>query len=106
MKSSKLAKIKGEVVVKFKHGFTLIGILAAIAIPSFLSYQMKSKTIEAKTNLAGIKTAELTFSADRSCYLSVQNNGWPGIIPANGAQIPWPVAATVETGKTGQGLTL
>jgi type IV pilus assembly protein PilA len=93
--------IKGEVVVGLKHGFTLIGILAAIAIPNFLSYQLKSKTIEAKTNLAGIKTAELTFSADRSCYLSVQNNGWAGIVLVNGAQIPWPVAVTVETGKTG-----
>src|SRR5262249_33989136 len=65
----------------------------AVAIPNFISYQLKSKTIEAKTNLAGIKTAELTFSADRSCYLSVQNNGWPGTIPANGAQVPWPDAA-------------
>ncbi len=78
----------------------IIGILAAIAIPNFLAYQLKSKTIEAKTNLAGIKTAELTFSADRSCYLSVQGNGWPGIIPANGAQVPWPMAAGQPTAGT------
>ena len=75
----------------------IIGILAAVAIPSFLSYQLKSKTTEAKTNLAGIKTSNLTFNAERSCFLSVQSAGWPGRIPANGAQIPWPAAANTPS---------
>lgn len=92
--------------VRNQRGFTLvelmivvaiIGLLAAIAIPNYLSYQLKAKTSEAKTSLAAIKTASLSFQAERSCFLSVQSSGWPGTVPSNGAQLPWPAAATVPT---------
>jgi type IV pilus assembly protein PilA len=63
--------------IKNSRGFTLIelmivvaivGILAAIAIPNFLTYQAKSKQSEAKVNLGAIFTSESTFFSENSIY--------------------------------------
>jgi len=64
---------------KRRGGFTLIelmivvaiiGILAAIAIPNFLRFQLKAKTSEGKTNLAAIRTAEESYFAEFGAYVS------------------------------------
>jgi type IV pilus assembly protein PilA len=73
----------GETQVKKLHlrrgGFTLIelmivvaiiGILAAIAIPNFLRFQLKAKSSEGKTNLAAIRTAEESYFAEYGAYVS------------------------------------
>ncbi len=46
----------------------IIGILSAVAIPNFKKYQAKSKTSEAKLQLAALYTAEQSFFADEDTY--------------------------------------
>lgn len=48
----------------------IIGILSAVAIPNFKQYQAKSKTSEAKLQLAALYSAELATAADFDTYAS------------------------------------
>jgi type IV pilus assembly protein PilA len=82
------ASTVNRIKAKIQRGFTLIelmivvaiiGILAAIAIPNFIRYQLKSKTAEVKTVLGGIKTSEEAFRAEFDQYpasaLAIGNTG-------------------------------
>lgn len=84
-------KQEGFTLIELMIVVAIIGILAAIAIPNFIQYQMRSRTSEAKTNLAAIKTANLAFQAEQRCFLSAA--AAPGAVPNNGSLIAWPAAA-------------
>lgn len=67
---------------KNESGFTLvelmivvaiIGILSAVAVPNFKKYMAKSKTTEAKIQLAAAYTAEQGFYGDYGMYHSCLN---------------------------------
>ncbi len=64
-------------VERNRSGFTLvelmivvaiIGILAAIAIPSYLKFQAKTKRSEVKANLSAIYSAELSYYSENDTF--------------------------------------
>lgn len=101
-----LRKQEGFTLIELMIVVAIIGILAAIAIPNFLQYQMKSRQSEAKTNLGAIKTSEVSWQGERGCYLTVGR--WPiAALPVAGtksAPINWfNPAAPVVTAAGPQG---
>jgi len=64
---------KGFTLIELMIVVAIIGILAAIAIPNFLTYQCKSKQSEAKTNLGAIANSEESYNAEYSVYKAAAN---------------------------------
>jgi type IV pilus assembly protein PilA len=96
--------------VRKKGGFSLvelmvvvafIAILTAIAIPTYLNFQKKSKEAEARSNLGAIRTAFTAYYAEESRYnignigtvvfSSGDNTGtpWGSSLAANGTKLMW-----------------
>lgn len=70
---------KGFTLIELMIVVAIIGILAAIAIPNFLRFQLKSKSSEGKVNIAAIRTAEEAYLAEFGRYVPA------GINPTTGA---------------------
>jgi type IV pilus assembly protein PilA len=62
---------KGFTLIELMIVVAIIGILAAIAIPNFLRFQLKAKSSEGKVNIAAIRTAEESFLAEFGRYVAV-----------------------------------
>ncbi len=81
---------KGFTLIELMIVVAIIGILAAIAIPNFLRFQLKSKTSEGKVNLSAIRTAEESYLAEFGSYVSAA--AAPATVPGT-TKGAWPVPA-------------
>jgi type IV pilus assembly protein PilA len=96
---------QGFTLVELMVVVAIIGILSAVAIPNFQQYQARSKTSEARLQLASLYSAQTTFAGDFSHYAScLSHMGFnPGAaeryftVGFAAAMVPTAPAATVLT---------
>lgn len=65
---NKLRSNKGFTLIELLIVVAIIGILAAIAIPQFSSYRVKSYNTAAASDLKNVKTALEAYYADNQKY--------------------------------------
>jgi len=71
LRLNKLRSREGFTLIELMIVVAIIGILAAIAIPNFIRFQLRSRAGEGKINLAAIRTSQEAYMAEFGRYIGV-----------------------------------
>jgi len=76
MYSSSERNRSGFTLVELMIVVAIIGIIATIAIPNFLTYQAKSKQSEARNLLGHVFTLEVSYHGEADTFHTLSGIGW------------------------------
>ncbi len=69
IRTTRAARRSGFTIIELMITVGLIGVLAAIAVPNFTSYQARSRRSEAYTNLSALGRAEKAYQAEANTFV-------------------------------------
>ena len=99
-----MKKEKGFTLIELLIVIAIVGILAAVAIPTYRGYMQRARRADAKTALEQLRAAQEVFRAENGAYtnnFALLNANWggPGIIAGDYLLF---LAAPTPTTFTGQ----
>ncbi len=73
---------RGFTLIEMMIVVAIIGILASIAIPQYARFQLRSKTVEAKSNLAAMRAAQTAHFSEFGAYVAADPTpaSVPGVV--------------------------
>jgi type IV pilus assembly protein PilA len=78
---------KGFTLIELMIVVAIVAILAAVAIPNYLKFQMRARTSEAKGNLGAIRTGETAYYGENDVFLLCVDN--PNAVGVSSVRQAW-----------------